>query len=377
MRIKNVILFALAVSAVSVNAQIFINTGSPNVDKYKSGTTTTTTPKVEATAPSVKVTTTPTTTKVTAPTVKATAPSVKVTSPTVKATAPTVKATAPKVKVSTGTTSTTASATYDPSSAKAVQYDGVINEANNNLPPNAEAGKCYARCYIQDQYEFKEEQVIDRPASMRTQSIPATYKTVFDTVITRPASVRFNNVAAIYETITEDIMVSPASQKWVKSTADPSCLSANPEDCQVMCLVEVPAVYKKVSRKVVKTPAYKQEIPVAAEFKIVSRQVIETPARQEQVEIAATYKNVVNKVLVKKGGYSDWREILCGSKLTSYTIRQIQEALSSRGYNIGPAGADNILGADTRTALTKFQSDNNLPIGNLNMETLNALGIKY
>ena len=92
-------------------------------------------------------------------------------------------------------------------------YTGSLSDANNNLPPNAEAGKCYARCFISDQYEFKEEMVVDKPVTYRTQSIPAQYKTVFDTVQTRAASIRYQEVPAVYETVTEDIMVSPATQK--------------------------------------------------------------------------------------------------------------------------------------------------------------------
>ena len=55
-------------------------------------------------------------------------------------------------------------------------------------------------------------------------------------------------------------------------------------------------------------------------------------------------------------------------------ISQIQEALRAKGYDPGPT--DNVLGAKTREALTKFQKDNNLPVGNLNVETMRALGIE-
>ena len=43
---------------------------------------------------------------------------------------------------------------------------------------------------------------------------------------------------------------------------------------------------------------------------------------------------------------------------------------------MGDAGADNVFGSDTKEALIKFQQDNGLPQGNLNMETMNALGVK-
>jgi peptidoglycan hydrolase-like protein with peptidoglycan-binding domain len=79
--------------------------------------------------------------------------------------------------------------------------------------------------------------------------------------------------------------------------------------------------------------------------------------------------------LVKPGGFTEWREVLCGEKVTGYTVRQIQAALTKAGYEPGPS--DNIMGARTKAALTKFQKDKGLPVGNLDFETLKALGVNY
>lgn len=255
-------------------------------------------------------------------------------------------------------------------------YTGKLNAANDDLPPFAEPGKCYARCFIPDQFEFFESQVIDRPASYKTQIIPATYETVFDTVVISPEKNRIEVVAAIYETVYEDIMVAPATTRWERGTGDANCLSNDPKDCQVICLKEVPAQFNKVERKIVKTPSFTRNIITPAEVKIVPRQVMVKPAETIQIEIPATYKKIMEKRVSKTGGYTDWREVLCGAKLSSDKIRQIQNALISKGYTVGTAGADNVFGEDTKVALRKFQADNNLPQGNLNIETLNALGVK-
>ena len=78
-----------------------------------------------------------------------------------------------------------------------------------------------------------------------------------------------------------------------------------------------------------------------------------------------------------KGGFTEWREVLCDADVTSYTIRQIQQALIDRGYDVGPPGVDNILGKYTKAALKEFQKANGLPVGGLDFETLKALGVKY
>lgn len=85
------------------------------------------------------------------------------------------------------------------------------------------------------------------------------------------------------------------------------------------------------------------------------------------------YQTVTRKVLVSAGGFTDWREIVCGSDMTSSMIRKVQEALKSRGYDPGPI--DNQYGSQTKAALTKYQQDNGLPVGNMNYDTLRSLGV--
>jgi peptidoglycan hydrolase-like protein with peptidoglycan-binding domain len=73
--------------------------------------------------------------------------------------------------------------------------------------------------------------------------------------------------------------------------------------------------------------------------------------------------------------YADWVEILCGNKIKSATVVAIQKALRAKGYD--PGLDDNVLGPRTNAAIIKYQKDNNLPSGNLNLETLKSLGVEY
>lgn len=335
-------------------------------------------------------------------------------------------------------------------------------------PPNAEVGKCYAKCYIENQYKETTDQVLITPAYKKLKVTPAVYETTTDKILVKEAGKRLEVVPAVYETTTEQILVreagtrlevvpavyettteqvlvkeagkrlvsspakfesktervlvSAAGKQWVKKL-DSNCLSQNPEDCIILCLEEIPAKYKTVTssvvannagveekeipaeyiavtKKVLKTPASTREVPIPAEYKTVTKQVLKspattreieipaeyktitkqvlkTPASSEEIEVAAEYGTVTKKELVKEGEYTEWREILCDSKVTNYTISQIQEALISKGYDVGAAGADNVMGSATRNALVKYQRDNNLPVGNLNIETLQSLGVKY
>jgi len=242
-----------------------------------------------------------------------------------------------------------------------------------DYPPNAIPGKCYARCVVPDQYEIKEEQVVDQPATVKVEKVPAKYETVYDTVVVKAASKKTVTTPAQYETVVEDKLVTPATQKWVKGVADKNCLSTNPKDCEVWCLKEVPAVYQKVSKKIEKVAASASEVEIPAVTKVVPRKKMIYSAYEIKTDVPPTYKTVMKKVLAKKGGFQEWKEVLCEQEITDTKVAAIQTALKREGYDVG--AIDNQMGGKTKQALIKFQQDKGLPVGNLNLETLKALGI--
>lgn len=291
--------------------------------------------------------------------------------------------------------------------------------AQSDLPAGAVPGKCYAKCMMPDEYTTTTEQILIKDESKKLDVVPAVYTTQEETVTVKegykvleivPASfstvteqikvkdegTKLEYVPPVFETVTEQVLVQPASTKWVKGRADANCLSANPDDCKVWCLTEIPAQYKTVTKQQVKVPASTREVPIPAEFKTitkavvsnaanvrerdvpsesrtVTKQVLQSPATTREVTIPAEYSTITSKKLVRSGGFTDWVEVLCESKMTSAKAIEIQNALKARGYDPGPI--DNVMGTRTREALVKFQKDNGLPQGNVNVETLRALGI--
>lgn len=307
----------------------------------------------------------------------------------------------------------------------ALMVTGTVTITNaqygTDRPPNAQPGKCYAKCELPSEFKTVTEQVMVKDQTKRLISTPAQYETVTEQVLIRdsytkkeivPAvwetttervlvddgATRVEIIPAVYETVTEKVMVAPASTEWKKGKADKNCLSANPEDCRVWCLVEVPAtyrtitktvlktaantrqvkgdpVYKTITKRVVKTPETIREVTIPAEYSTVSRRVLKTAPKTEERVIPAEYITVTKTEKVKDGGVTEWIEVLCDSKLTSAKIIEIQKALKANGYDPGPI--DDILGPLTRSALLKYQRANNLPTGNLNLETLKKLGVSY
>ncbi|MEM1119728.1 MAG: peptidoglycan-binding domain-containing protein [Bacteroidota bacterium] len=291
----------------------------------------------------------------------------------------------------------------------------------SDLPPNAEYGKCYAKCKAPDifetftrkvlveaaytkrkaipaVYETQERQVMVTEGGVNYKTIPATYKTITDKEIIEPEQKIVNIIPAKYETKTRKVLVKEESGEWVKKKKDPNCFSSNPEDCLIACYEKIPAVYKTETYEVMVSPEKTEERIIPAKYKTIKRQVVDTPEKiieipydpvyktvEEKVlvtpekiieePVPAVYKNVTEKRLAKKGDYTVWTEILCANKTSASTIRKLQRALRAEGYSVGTV--DGRMGTRTQTALKQFQTDNGLPVGNLNMETLKSLGIPY
>ena len=82
----------------------------------------------------------------------------------------------------------------------------IFVSAQDDLPPNAEPGKCYAKCAAADQYKTETVTVQTKAASKRIETIPAVYETVTEQVIAKEASTRIEVIPAVYETVTEQLV---------------------------------------------------------------------------------------------------------------------------------------------------------------------------
>lgn len=101
----------------------------------------------------------------------------------------------------------------------------------------------------------------------------------------------------------------------------------------------------------------------------------------EYIRIFENEKEKIIYMKFKAGYWMPWRDHYCSHMHNScdpiapkMTVRLIQQKLRARGYYQGPD--DNILGASVKAALIRFQKDNHLPVGSLNLETLHCLGLR-
>lgn len=283
--------------------------------------------------------------------------------------------------------------------------------------PQARPGECFALVRRPEQYRSVPQQIVSRPAYERMQVqpaqyqrsremvtvqdayermeiVPATFKTVREQVMVRPATTRYVTTEPEYETVSEKIMVRPARQVWKKGRGPIERIDHATGD--IMCLVEEPAQYKTITRRVLRRPAEAREVQVPAEYRTVTRRVIDQPAqvrrvtipaetrqvevqrmvappRVERIQVPAEYQTVQVREL-SAPAMLEWRPVLCETNMSPDMIRSIQTALKRRGFD--PGAIDGVLGRQTMEAVNAYQRANNLPVDRyLNMDTVRHLGV--
>jgi len=132
--------------------------------------------------------------------------------------------------------------------------------------------------------------------------------------------------------------------KWIKKKADRNCLSADPNDCTVWCLVEsVPGE--------------------TAHFQYVKNTSKTTEFEMQTFTVYTKIKTEFEEV-----------QVVCKSDIDDALIKNVQSRLSELGYFIAPNIKVNMFDK-IKSALSNYQNDNDLPIGHFDYQTLNHLNI--
>ncbi|HEB62776.1 MAG TPA: OmpA family protein [Bacteroidetes bacterium] len=178
---------------------------------------------------------------------------------------------------------------------------------------------------IPAKFETVKEEVLLKDAYKIAKVIPATYKTETFQKMVKPGYTTYEKKPVEYKTVSEEIEISPKSSKWVKKRSGDNCTSANPDDCMIWCLVEIPAQYKTIFKKVkgtceegwmLKGDDCVKTIKVDPVYKTYKKKVIDTPSKVEYTEVPAVYKTRTYQKLVADARveekvipavYKDWK----------------------------------------------------------------------
>ena len=213
-----------------------------------------------------------------------------------------------------------AGSSYSSASSVAVMPSGM----SRDVPPNARPGECYAKVLIPARFETESKRIkVADEQRVLSRIVPAKY-----------------------ETTTERIKIKEATKYW-KAGHGP-ITKKNDVTGEILCLVEEPAEYKTIEKR-----------------------VLVQPEKPEYKTMPAEYETVTKKTMVQAENW-EWRRILCETNLTSGSVKQIQTALNSKGYGVK---VDGRLGDGTLGAINRYQLKHGLASRGITYETLSHLGI--
>ncbi len=170
---------------------------------------------------------------------------------------------------------------------------------------SAANGQCFAEYFQPPVYETVTQQVMVSEPSENISIVPARYEWMEEQQIVAEASRQLVEIPASYETVTERVMVEEAKVVWKPGHGDVERIDQHTGN--VMCLVELPPVYKNVEKRVLKAATSTKVVEVPAKYESVRVRKLVEPARQVRVETPARYRDVSVTSRVSEGSHF-WRE---------------------------------------------------------------------
>lgn len=143
--------------------------------------------------------------------------------------------------------------------------------ANGFLGFDDHCTDCYVRQVTPALFQTAPREIIVRRPRRVVEHVPARYQDVTENVQVRPERVISRRIAAVTETRHERVMVKPARREWQHQR--------DAQGRDVLCLVDVPALFEDVPHNVVVQPARVEQVSVPAQYRQVTRKVKVSSAR--------------------------------------------------------------------------------------------------
>jgi hypothetical protein len=156
---------------------------------------------------------------------------------------------------------------------------------------SARTGQCFHEHYRPATFEQVAEQVLVAEGHDLVETTAAEYRWVEKQVLVRESSKRLENYDAVHRNAEEQVIDVPAHIIWKKGRGPMQKIDE--ATGEIMCLVDIPATYKTLSKRILVTPAGTREIEIPSEYKTVRVQELVTAAAEHRHAVEAKYDQVL------------------------------------------------------------------------------------
>ena len=177
-------------------------------------------------------------------------------------------------------------------------------------------------------YDNVTETIVTQEASSSLRAVPATYRTVNETIVVQPARTEIQVIPATYETRSERVLISPAREEWkpgsqalnygtiqrsgrintntprnftvFNGTSEQVVQSTQTivnQTGEILCRVLIPAQYKTITKRVIKTPARTAERTIPAVTRQITRRVVANAASVQEVTNPAQTSTITRRTV--------------------------------------------------------------------------------
>ncbi len=163
-------------------------------------------------------------------------------------------------------------------------------------------GSCVYEHYKAPSVTSTNEQVLVSQASEKIEVQDARFVKGNENVLVKAAHNRIVEVPAVFKDVDERVLVEPATSVWKVGTGPIQRI--NNLTGEIMCRVDVPAVYKTVKKSVVDIAPVITKAATPAEYKKFDTEKLVSDAKEVRTAIPAEYKTMTKKSFDGEGSFS-------------------------------------------------------------------------
>jgi len=183
-----------------------------------------------------------------------------------------------------------------PNILKAVADSGVNLKA-------AEPGDCFKEYFIPRKFKTVSEDILVRKDHNKTEVVEPEFEIVDKTIIVKPASKKIVEVPAEYDEVEEKVLVEAEKTVWKKGQNPAQKVSG--ATGEIMCLVKIPAKYRTIKKRVLKSPATTKVVEVPAETKVIKVKKLLSDTQLKHITKPALYETIEKTALESEARF-DW-----------------------------------------------------------------------
>lgn len=147
-------------------------------------------------------------------------------------------------------------------------------------------------------YKTVSTEFVVKPKSVKYVNVPAVYKTVIDTVWTEDPYNKISIKDPKFNILDKQVEVFPSIESWVAGEKDPDCPSIDPNECRIFHYRKAPAIVRTIPVKSIKSPSSVEKTKKGGSYTLSNSQVEVKPATTRQEIIPAITKKITKRVLV-------------------------------------------------------------------------------